>query len=191
LNPIPETLRLFIALEIANSIKERIRILQQELMRCSADVGWVKPGNIHLTLKFLGDVTVTRLPAIRQACAEAACKANPFELELTGTGVFPNRHKPRVLWIGLGNLPDNLKGLHACLELELAEEGFPKEDRPFSPHLTIGRFRSPRNASALADLLAAVEFVAEKIPVREMVLMRSQLQPGGSQYTPLERFPFD
>jgi 2'-5' RNA ligase len=190
LNQNQETVRVFIAIEISDSIKGRIRALQQELMGCHADVGWVKPGNIHLTMRFLGDISGARIPAVGRICEEAAHGFQPFDLEVTGAGCFPNRRGPRGLWIGLGSLPESLKELHLQLEKRLALEGFPEEERPFSPHLTIGRVRSQRNAVAVAEALAARGFPEEKVQAREIVLMRSELNPGGSIYTPLGRFPF-
>lgn len=177
-------IRTFICLEIPPSIKERIARLQSSLRLIDAQVSWVKAANIHLTIKFLGDVPATQIDGVCEAASRAAHSVSDFEIEVGGAGCFPSRKNPRVLWIGFTSISESLKRLHRSVEDELAREGFARESKSFSPHLTIGRLRSPRNSTELAEELIRKGFEAETFRAEEMIVMRSDLNPGGSIYTP-------
>jgi len=179
-----DTIRTFIAIETPESIKSRIARLQEQLRRIEAKVSWTKPANVHLTLKFLGYVEASRIASVSEAVARAANGIAPFELEVGGAGCFPSPRNPRVLYVGLPDLAEPLKALHSNVENELGREGFPKEKRRFSPHLTIGRLRTSQNASTLAEALQATGFENKTFVVREIIVMRSDLKPTGSIYTP-------
>jgi 2'-5' RNA ligase len=135
-------------------------------------------------LKFLGDVTRSRIERVTRAVERAASSITPFEIEVGGAGCFPSPRSPRVLWIGLAGLPDSLRQLHARIEDELYGEGFPREAKRFSPHLTIARVRTPKNANRIAEELLATGFESEMFQAREVIVMRSELNPSGSAYTP-------
>lgn len=177
-------IRTFICIEIPDSIKERIAALQSSLRRIDAQISWVKPENIHLTIKFLGDVPATSIDRMREASDRAALSVEAFEIEIGGAGCFPSKNKPRVLWVGLTSMPAPLKHLRNAVEDELAREGFPREEKSFSPHLTIGRVRSPKNAARVAEVLTGTGFEPEIFQAEELIVMRSDLNPGGSVYTP-------
>ena len=179
-----DAIRTFICIEIPKVIKERITKLQDSLRIAGVQISWVKALNIHLTLKFLGDVQLSHIESVVRAAERAAAFSNRFEIEAGGAGCFPSPRNPRVLWVGLTNMPEELKQLQAGIESELAREGFPREQKKFSPHLTIGRIRSPHNASRVAEDLMARGFEAESFPAREITVMRSELNPAGSIYTP-------
>jgi 2'-5' RNA ligase len=185
-----DAVRTFICVEVPEAIKERIARLQQELRRGGAQVSWVKPSNIHLTIKFLGDVSASKMEAIRLAVERAASPINRFEIEVGVAGCFPSPRSPRVLWVGLTRLPDSLKQLRAAIEDELARGGFPRETKRFSPHLTIGRVRDPKGAGRIAEDLIARGFEPEAFQAREVIVMRSDLTPRGSIYTPQATIPF-
>ena len=121
-------------------------------------MSWTKPSNIHLTLKFLGGVETARINRVLKAVERASTGISPFEVEVSGAGCFPSPRSPRVLWVGIAVVPEALKNLYANIEHELAREGFPREKRAFSPHLTIGRMRSPHNAALVAEALIATGF---------------------------------
>lgn len=178
-----EVARTFICIEIPVSVAERIDRLQNTLRRIDAHVSWTRPSNIHLTLKFLGDVEVSRIRRVGDAVERAATGITPFEVEVGGVGCFPSSRSPRALWVGLSVLPEPLKQLYAGIEDELAGEGFPREKRKFSPHLTIGRIRSPHNSAVLAEELLATGFTSERYKATEVIVMRSDLKPTGSLYT--------
>jgi 2'-5' RNA ligase len=176
-------IRTFVCIEIPESIKERIAELQRHLRQMDSRVSWTKPSNIHLTLKFLGDVPPSRIESVRQATERSVISIAPFEIEIGGAGCFPSPRSPRVLWVGLITLPDSLNRVHKRLEEELFREGFPRELKRFSPHLTLGRVRDPRNSALLAEELEARGFEGEKFEAREIIVMRSELKPTGSVYT--------
>ena len=177
-------IRTFICVEIPESVKDRIAELQRHLRQIDSRASWTKPSNIHLTLKFLGDVNPPRIERVRRATERSTISISPFEIEVGGAGCFPSPRSPRVLWVGLAAIPDSLKQIHQRLEEELFREGFPRESKQFSPHLTIGRVRDPRNGSRLAEELQARGFESEKFQAREIIVMKSELKPSGSVYTP-------
>ncbi|HYP27893.1 MAG TPA: RNA 2',3'-cyclic phosphodiesterase [Blastocatellia bacterium] len=185
------TIRTFICIEIPESIKERIRGLQQSLRRIDAQASWVKPENIHLTLKFLGDVESTRIERVRDGVERASGSTSRFQVTVGGAGCFPSPKSPRVLWVGLSGMPDELLKLHKQIEDSLAREGFPRDAKKFSPHLTIARLRAPRNASQLAEALIATGFEPGTFEAREVIVMRSDLNPKGSIYTPQAIIPLN
>jgi 2'-5' RNA ligase len=182
--------RTFIAIELPEEIKAAIAALQAELRRARAEVSWTKPENLHLTLKFLGEIEEQRIGQIESACIETAAAAAPFTLSLTGAGVFPHASRPRVLWVGLAGEVEKVKLLQSDLDERLARAGFEREARAFQPHLTAGRIKSPKGAPALVSRAQAYRLPALSFTVREVVVMRSQLHPAGARYTPLARAKF-
>ncbi len=180
----PDTIRTFICIEVPRAIKERIESLQLALRRNNAQISWVKPSNIHLTIKFLGDVPLSKIESLCDSVERAAKGLSEFDIEVSTAGCFPSARSPRVLWVGLGNMPDGLKQLHANVESELARAGFPREQKRFSPHLTIGRVRGPQNAAQTAEDLIAQGFAQETFRATEVIVMRSELNSSGSIYTP-------
>jgi 2'-5' RNA ligase len=184
-----ESMRAFICIDVPDSIRSRAGDLQRRLQSIGADVSWVKPSNLHLTLKFLGHVSPERLNEARAALERAVRSASRFEIEVGGTGCFPSARSPRVLWIGLGAVPDQLLRLHDAIESEMEAIGFQREPKPFTPHLTIGRLRSGRNAARLAQELLAAGFEPERFTARQVILMRSDLRPAGAIYTPQAAMP--
>ncbi len=186
------TLRLFVALEPPDPVRRRLGSLQGDLKRAAgraaADVKWVAPENVHLTLQFLGAVPEERRAAVEIAVAETAAAAPPFHLDVHGTGAFPSGRRARVLWAGVGGEVAILAELAADLGRRLAPLGYPPEERPFSAHLTLGRSRDPRGLPGLAAALArCADGPAARWPVAEVVLFRSHLSPHGPRYEALAR----
>jgi len=179
------SIRTFVCIDVPASIKDRIAQLQGNLRQHDAKISWVKPANIHLSLKFLGDVAATRIPAVGSAVERAAHLVRPLEIEVGGAGCFPSAKSPRVFWVGLTAVPDRLARLHALIEQELATEGFPPDTRKFSPHLTIGRVRLPQNAGLVAGELMSTGFSPASFQATEVIVMRSELNPSGSIYSAL------
>ncbi len=180
-----ESVRTFICIEIPADIRRRIEELQRTLRSLDAQASWVRVQNIHLTLKFLGDVERGRIETVTEAVADAALETCPFEIEIGGAGAFPSPKNPRVLWVGLVRIADELRQLHRTVENNLARSGFARDEKKFSPHLTIARLRSLRNAALLAEKLIATGFAPESFLAREVIVMRSELSSAGSIYTPL------
>lgn len=186
-----DLIRTFVCIDIPESIKERIEKLQRDLRRIDAQISWVKPANIHLTLKFLGDVSQAKIPAINAAITDVAKVCNPFQITVGATGCFPSPRKPSILWVGLSQSSDELPSLHKAIEDGLARQGFAREGKKFTPHLTIARIRNPRNADQVADAFLTGGFANEDFRAKEIIVMRSQLSPQGSIYTPLAVIPLN
>jgi len=149
-------------------------------------VKWVRAENIHLSLKFLGDVDDAREPELREALKRAAgarSEPRPLTLQITGFGVFPDYHRPHVLWAGVTPDP-GLELLQHAVEQTFAPLGFPTEARAFRPHVTLGRAARdarPRDFKGLEEILAGMDF-DQTVTVAELDLMQSTLQPGGPVY---------
>jgi len=149
-------------------------------------IAWVAIENLHLTLKFLGGVEAARLGDVLAALRQAAAGAVPFELAIRGLGAFPSVTRPRVIWAGVVEGAGAMGELAARVDLALAALGFPREARPFTAHVTLGRVRVPRREPALAGALqAAAGRDFGRVRVARVSLMRSELSPQGARYTEL------
>ena len=149
-------------------------------------VSWVAPANLHLTVKFVGQVEDTRLQTVIDALHTAVQRHAAFAMDVDGLGAFPSMTRPRVLWAGVRAGGGALAALAASVDEALAPLGFAREDRPFSPHITVGRVREPRRSPALAEgLAAAATRPFGRVTVDEAALMRSDLSPHGARYTTL------
>lgn len=175
-------MRLFFALELNDLARRELDSLQRRLLRNHANVQWVKPENLHLTLKFLGEVEENRLPELRQAAEEAAASFSPFLISLEGVGAFPGARHPRVIWVDIQEGRETVVRLARALEEACGRLGFPPEERPFSAHITLGRTRA-------LDSLSAPAFKSnEPIRVDRLVLFQSKLSPHGSGLHPRGRY---
>jgi 2'-5' RNA ligase len=184
--------RVFCAIELPEALKSRVGEHIKRLREAFPQVraSWEKPEKIHITLKFIGDIAVPRVEELSRAAGRAAATVEPFELTIANPGAFPPHGPPRVLWLGVEDSSDQLSNLKHALEDESARAGFPRETRPFKPHLTIARIRSPHGARELATAHRETSFEPQSFNVLELVLMRSELGPGGSRYSPLSQHPF-
>jgi 2'-5' RNA ligase len=181
-------LRTFVAIEVPEDISSSITHAIAPLRSLLADsVKWVKPDNIHITLKFLGDTPKERIVEIESALARATGGIGPMNVTVKGLGAFPDQRKPNVLWVGL-ECPPVITELKEHMEIELSRLGFEFDNKPFSPHLTVGRVRRGarvprRRLAAGMELLKGITFGTMEI--REMALMKSDLRAGGPVYTKL------
>lgn len=175
-------MRLFIAIELPDHCKRGLG----ELRAAIPGVRWVPAEQIHLTLAFLGEVDEET--SGRLAAALARIQAPPFTLSCTGTGCFPNRHRPRVLWVGVNPDP-GLTGLAAMIHDAVLACGIAQEERPFSPHLTLARLKLPcaREVGAFLDLHPGVDL--PPFPVTEFILFQSRLTRQGAEHIPVRSFP--
>ena len=193
----PESLRLFIAIELPADVYDALSTLQKQLQAAdrARAIRWSAIGGIHLTLKFLGDVPADRVPAIETALHEAAAGHAPFDLNVGGAGCFPHTRKPRVVWAGADGNLDALHALRDAVERTVSPLGYPTEARPFSPHLTLGRARQEASRDALAAIGKRVDEVKQgelaRWHVAEISLMRSDLKPSGAVYTQVARVVLD
>ncbi|MDD2752774.1 MAG: RNA 2',3'-cyclic phosphodiesterase [Candidatus Omnitrophica bacterium] len=179
-------MRTFVAIELPKEIKAEVSKLQDQLKKSGADVKWVTPENIHLTLKFLGDRDEKKVEQIKQILQEVA-KENPaFEVSLDSLGTFPNANYPRVVWTGIAQGDTETKKIAQELEEKIAKIGIPKEDREFSSHITIGRVKSNLNREKLIQELSNAEnYLAGKklkFSVDAITLFKSTLTPQGPLY---------
>ena len=182
-------IRTFICVELPETVQGLLAAFQSKLKGAGADVGWVKPSNIHLTLKFLGSIPGPKLAVICTAVERAANAVPPMQIQVKGAGCFPAARNPRVLWVGIQPIPPQLRKLQESIEVGLSESGYARDDRPFSPHLTIGRVKSPRNLQALMRKMQELEFQDEIVSIHTVTVMKSDLNPTGAQYTPIKVFP--
>ena len=180
-----EEWRVFCAVELPEDVREGLREHIRRLREAvpEAAASWTRVENIHLTLKFFGNVDLARISAISDAAARAVREFSPLKIGVGGTGVFPKPSRAQVLWIGVSDPSGQLSSLQRQLENECAKKGFEKEDRPYRPHLTIARLRKPEGARRLAETHLQMKFDPVEIELDELVVFRSELSSKGSRYT--------
>lgn len=190
-----ETLRLFAALELPPRVLAQLAALAETLQAGAPKdaVRWVRPEGVHLTLKFYGEVETKRLRELQAVLTEAATSADPLTFTLAGVGAFPNLMRPRVIWAGLAGDMAALKRLQAAVESASVRLGFAPEDKPFNPHLTLGRVNQPLRPQEHGRLARVLEQAqtppGEPFTLDALSLMRSELRRGGALYTRLFSAP--
>jgi len=181
-----DTIRTFIAIELPESIVSSLKKIQEGLRSYGFKVRWVKPENIHLTLKFLGDIHAGDTQKVGAAISESVREYAPFSLSAKGIGTFPGIKRPRVIWVGTVGQQNELSGLQKRLDHELAAVGFEKDKRPFKGHLTLGRVKRKMDPRRLVEALKEFGgFESEPFMADEVVLFKSDLKPTGAVYTKL------
>ena len=186
------TIRAFLAVEPPAEVREAIGRIQGRLQRLiRGELKWVRPEAIHLTLKFFGDIPEGAIAGIAAAVEPAAAREAPMTFAIGRAGVFPDQRRPRVLWLGMeGDVP-RLLSLQKRVEGELGTIGFPAEERPFRPHLTLARIKSGRGLTGLERAMEKGEgYAAGEFTAAGIGLIRSELTPRGAVYTRLKWFPF-
>ena len=183
-------IRCFIAIELPEETLQKLAAIQQQLIRSRSGVRWVKPGSIHLTLKFLGNILPAQVDDIAAAAALAVREEAPINLCAGGIGAFPSERKPRVIWVGLGGDIERLANIQAGLEKALEPLGFAREGRGFRPHLTLGRVRDRHRLQSLIEAMSTLELPEfNSFDANEIILYKSDLRPTGAIYTKLHRMP--
>jgi len=185
-------IRTFIAAPIPDEIRKKLKDIQAELRKHETGaVRWVNPEGIHLTFHFLGEIEESGVTGLGEMLKEAGSACRSFSYRVRGLGAFPNLSRPRVFWAGLETGSEAEK-LHELLKAGLVRLRYPVESRAFSPHLTLGRVKSP---SGLAAVIGQVEKLKEtelgEFETREVILFKSELRPGGALYTPLVTQPLN
>jgi 2'-5' RNA ligase len=181
--------RLFVALQIPSAVLENLASLLASLRAITKEPRWVRAENLHVTLKFLGEVAEEKVAAIRSALGEVR-SGEPVKLEFRGLGFFPNEKHPRAFWAGIEVSP-NLKTLSTDIEGAMEKLGIPREQREFSPHLTLARFERPRLPEALRKIIAEnAQRDFGSLQTNEFHLIQSKLRPSGAEYTTLTSFRF-
>lgn len=182
-------IRSFVAILLPDDLRDRIAATIEALRPLGTAVAWVPPPNLHVTLQFLGPQTEERLEEAAAALEEAGARCTPIDLALHGIGAFPGLERPRILWIGVAEGALGARALQAHVADALAGRGFPREERPWHPHLTIGRvfderrWRREAGPPLRATLAKAAATRFGALRVTEVALMRSDLSPRGARYT--------
>jgi len=184
-------MRAFIAIELPKEIKNHLLSIQEKLKTAEADIKWVEPQNIHLTLKFLGEIDEKKLKSIAQIIEGVCAQNKPFCLRISKPGAFPRMTSPRVIWVGTDEGQNQTAEIAGILEEEIAKIGIPREDKRFSSHITIGRTRSAKNLSKLAKILLQLQANPEagenlEFRVTKITLFKSTLTPQGPVYEALK-----
>jgi len=179
-------IRSFLAIELPRAILKKIEDVQGDLKSSHADVRWVSPDRIHLTLKFFGNIDESKIDPIAKSMGGLTHALSPFPLKVRGLGAFPHLKNPRVIWMGLVDGKEVLTSFQKELEEELEKIGFEAEGRSFHPHLTLGRVKSNRGRE---ELVGRMERYREEefgdFQVERVILFKSDLRPTGPIYTPL------
>ena len=186
-----DTFRAFIAIDLPANVRSSLAEAQEMLKSFGFRAKWVRPQNIHLTLKFLGNIDLDHIDKIIAAMTLTANDFSGFSLFAKEIGVFPNIRRPRVIWAGLNGQLEILKNLQQTLDGHLAGAGFAKETRAFKGHLTLGRVKgkiaSARMKTAIDQLKG---FESESFEIREIVLFKSELRPTGAVYSKVQSVAF-
>lgn len=182
-------IRTFIAVDVGEAVRQRAVALQQKLATNTNDVKWVEPDNIHVTLLFLGEVDDRALPSVCRAVATCCQEQAAFSMEIEGVGCFPNARRPRILWVGVGEGTQELIALHDALEAPLLDLGcYRREERKYTPHLTLGRVKSERPSDDLGLAMAKQStWKGGTVAVDEVLVMSSELRSSGPVYAVLSR----
>ena len=189
-----QKIRLFWAVNLPLNTRTKLCYIEDRLREAGADARWVEEDNLHVTVKFLGDTDPGRVARITESVSGRLSGLGKFRLEPEGMGFFPGAHSPRVLWVGLGGDVGALGKVALAVEDAMEELGYPREGRRFTPHLTLARIRSPRNAERLAALVraeAAGIAGLGVIDVHTVDLMSSTLTGSGPVYRPIARVKLD
>ena len=182
----PGLTRAFIAIAIPDGIKNQLAGLQSKLKRADADVKWTRPHGIHITLRFMGWLNNDDLEKTKLAITNVAREFSPFDVEVKGSGTFPERGRPRVVWTGISHGEKELQAVAARLDQELIKNDLGPADRPFRGHLTLGRVKTGKNINKLVEYLekeGTISFGA--FSANSICLFKSDLRPDGAIYTVL------
>ena len=181
-------MRLFIALELSDEIKQNCLALLGDLTSINSQTKWVELQNLHLTLKFLGEVNDGQLPLLINELRELSCNHQAFDLTFSGLGGFPTLNHPKIFWLK-GEGGENLPALQKAVEKKINSLDFVPQDRPFSPHLTLGRVKGEKGLKeVIQKFKEKLDYSAGKLTIRKFALIESQLKPTGPIYQITERF---
>ena len=181
-------MRAFISIEIPAEAKREMAELQRGLQNAGVSASWTRLEGIHLTLKFLGEIQEAQVPVIMVSLVRAGGNSSGFRIEIAGAGAFPDQKNARVVWLGITGDAAGLMKLQAVVEAAMVGAGFEREDRVFTPHLTLGRIRHIRSRDAWLKALDELKHI--RLPgfdVKSVCLMKSELKPSGAVYTELGR----
>lgn len=174
-------MRAFIAIDLPHPVRAALAGVQASFQSLCPDARWARPEGIHLTLKFLGEISEAQIAQVTGALTQTAA-FEPFSVEATGLGFFPNSKRPRVFWAGV-SAPPALAELAGRIESQMEKIGFAREDRDYSPHLTLARFKVPRPQGRLVSAVTEAGTPSfGQFEVSEFFLFESKLSPQGAEY---------
>ena len=183
-------MRAFIAIDLPQSVKDIVSRMQSRLKLSGADVSWVSPANMHLTLKFLGDIDEAAAIAVSEAIRDIAARTCDFTMQLGSIGAFPGVQSPRIIWVGLSKGHEQARAIAAQIESRIEKYGIGRETKPFASHITIGRVRSKKNIRQLTDGIGAADIrrdaTAEEFKAGKITFFKSTLTPQGPVYEKLQ-----
>jgi len=184
-------IRTFIAIELPVEVKQVVRQIQDQLGESVKGVRWVKQENIHLSIKFLGNVEENKIKDIATAVKNAVKDSSVMTLKMGHLGIFPNEKRPRILWLGIEGDVREFMSMSKNCELELTKLGFEKDAREKIPHITVGRIRSSKKQKGLVNIIKDIPIKSVKFKTDTLKLMRSELNQNGAIYTNLHSVKLD
>lgn len=189
----PQTLRCFLAFDLPEEIRGIVRKVRDDLIKTPLEVKWVKPGNVHITVVFLGNVAVENLGPLGEEVGATCGRYGPFDIRAKGLGVFGGMKSPRVMWLGVEGDVERMVFFHKAISKRIRPFGVKEEKRTFRPHLTLGRFRKgARGGQILREVLDRyTEIASPKCRVEELTLFRSDLRPDGAQYSKIQSWKLE
>ncbi|MCJ7789588.1 MAG: RNA 2',3'-cyclic phosphodiesterase [Candidatus Atribacteria bacterium] len=185
-----EKIRTFIAINLDPEMKKYLTSLQNNLNVPESKIKWVEKNNLHITIKFLGFISLKQIELIKAGLKEITNQYNPFLIQLSSDiGVFPNYKMPRIIWVGIREGMNELKELYNYIEVNLFKKGFPRENKDFSNHITIGRVKSIKDKNNFIPLLKSINIKTLSQKVNSIEIMESKLTPNGPIYNITAKFP--
>jgi len=182
--------RCFLAIDLPDGVRKGLGRVQERLSKAGGGVRWVAPESIHLTMKFLGEVSDRQVAELCKVAQEIGGRSEPFEFAVRGAGCFPERGGVRVVWVGLVETSGRLQECQRLCEEAFEAMGFPREGRAFVPHLTLGRVKDPSKVHGLREAVASLaDYEGGEVSAEELVLFESILSPKGATYVALCRAP--
>lgn len=180
-------IRTFVAIDLSSEVTEGLKALQNKLINeCAGKIAWVKPENIHLTLKFLGEIEEDRWQQIFLSLKEVTSRYSPFNVFVKGLGCFPSIENPRVVWAGIACEGDELFSLQKDVDMCLNKFGFPEDKRKYHAHLTLGRIKVLKERMRWKEIVKSFQDVeVGTLNIEKIVLFKSTLKPAGAVYTVL------
>jgi RNA 2',3'-cyclic 3'-phosphodiesterase len=180
-------MRLFVAVDTPAEVKRELVRVRDDLRRFRADVRWEPDGKLHCTLKFLGEVAERILPELGDALAAVSAVTPQMEARYAGLGCFPDIRRPKIIWAGIRS--GGLAALAESVDMTCAGFGIAREQRPFHPHVTLGRVKSLVSSNDLLSRIESVTFESPTVMIREILLVQSILKPSGSVYSTVRSYP--
>jgi 2'-5' RNA ligase len=185
----PQTMRTFIGVPLPPAIRDKLVALQEQFAETGVDVKWVEPENLHVTMLFLGEVDAREVLTVCKTVEGVTATTEPFAMRVASVGCFPNPRRPRTIWAGIEKGSEKLVELHDALEVPLMEQGcYRREERAFTPHITLGRVKGESDTRSLAEAMKQqADWFAGQMAVNEIQVLSSELKKDGPVYTVMSR----